>query len=143
LAADEALSKVIIWQNNTARHLVQIAEQALAGELAAAAKDYDSAITHLKKAVSIEDSLVYEEPQSWYQPTRLNLGAVLLEAGKPADAERAFREDLVKYPNNAWALFGLQQALVAQGRAEPAAQAERAFKQQWKLADVTLKSARF
>ena len=106
---------------------MQIAEQVLAGEIAAAEKDYDVAVEQLRKAVAIEDSLVYEEPQSWYAPTRLTLGAILLEAGRADDAEQAFREDLVKYPDNAWALFGLQQALTAQGRSDEAAAAEAAF----------------
>lgn len=144
LAANEELAKVVIWENNTAQHLVQIAEQVLTGEIAASEKDYDEAIAHLNSAVAIEDSLVYEEPQSWYAPTRLTLGAILLEAGRAADAELAFREDLVKYPNNAWALYGLSQALTAQpGRETEAAAARAEFDRQWKLADVTLQSARF
>lgn len=142
-AADEELSKVVIWENNTARQLVQIAEQVLAGEIAATEKNFDAAITHLQKAVAIEDSLVYEEPQSWYAPTRLTLGAILLEAGRAADAEHAFRGDLVKYPNNGWALFGLQQALAAQGRADQAAAVAAEFAEAWKHADVKLTSARF
>lgn len=142
-AADPALSKVVIWQNNTAQHLVQIAEQVLAGEIAAAKGEYPAAIGHLRRAVQIEDSLVYEEPQSWYAPTRLTLGAILLEAGRPREAEQAFREDLAKYPRNAWALFGLKQALADQGRTEEAAEAAAEFDRQWKLADVTLTSARF
>jgi tetratricopeptide (TPR) repeat protein len=143
LTDNEALSKVVIWQNNTAQHLVQIAEQVLSGEIAAGAKNYDFAIAHLRKAVAIEDSLVYEEPQSWYAPTRLTLGAILLEAGRAEDAERAFREDLIKYPANAWALFGLQQSLAAQGKTDEAAKVGAEFAEQWKLADVELKSARF
>jgi len=143
LAANDALSKVVIWQNNTAQQLVQIAEQVLSGEIAAGEKNYDSSIAHLRKAVAIEDSLVYEEPQSWYAPTRLTLGAIQLEAGRADDAERTFREDLVKYPNNAWALFGLQQSLTALGRTDEAAAVGVEFAEQWKLADKTLKSARF
>jgi tetratricopeptide (TPR) repeat protein len=142
-AADEELSSVVIWENNTARQLVQIAEQVLAGEIAAGEKDYDTAVGHLDKAVEIEDSLVYEEPQSWYAPTRLTLGAILLEAGRAEEAERAFREDLAKYPVNGWGLFGLHQALAAQGKADEAALVKSQFDEQWKRADVSLSSARF
>jgi tetratricopeptide (TPR) repeat protein len=142
-AHDDKLGKVFIWENNSAQHLLRIAEQVLSGELAAAAKDYDQAVTHLREAVKIEDSLVYEEPQSWYAPTRLTLGAVLLEAGRAAAAEQAFREDLQKYPHNGWGLFGLKQALAAQGKQDEAARVTEEFEQEWKRADVTLKSARF
>jgi tetratricopeptide (TPR) repeat protein len=142
-AHDDELGKVFIWENNSAQHLLRIAEQVLCGELAAAAKDYDKAVTHLHDAVRIEDSLVYEEPQSWYAPTRLTLGAVLLEAGRAAAAEQAFREDLQKYPRNGWGLFGLKQALEAQGNQDAAAEVTEQFEQEWKRADVKLRSARF
>lgn len=141
-AADDDLADIVIWGINTAQHLVQIGEQVLAGEIEASEKDYDAAIRHLRKAVEIEDSLVYEEPQSWYAPTRLALGAVLLEAGHAEDAERAFREDLVKYPANAWGLLGLHQALAAQGDSAAAEAVKSQFEEAAKHADVTLESPR-
>ena len=142
-AADEDLAKVVIWEINTAQHLVQIAEQVLAGEIAASEQNYDAAIDHLRRAVGIEDSLVYEEPQSWYSPTRLTLGAILLEAGRADEAERAFQEDLAKYPANAWGLFGLQQSLAAQGQSDQAQAVQAQFDEAWRHADVILKSPRF
>ena len=140
---NDELGKVFIWENNSAQHLLRIAEEVLSGELAAAARNFEQALAHLREAVKIEDSLVYEEPQSWYAPTRLTLGAVLLEAGRAPEAERAFREDLKKYPRNGWGLFGLKQALAAQGKHDEAARVAEEFEQEWKRADVTLKSARF
>jgi tetratricopeptide (TPR) repeat protein len=142
-AADESLRAEFIWQINTTGHLLQIAEQALSGEIAAAKKDYEAALAHLREAVRIEDSLVYEEPQSWYAPTRLTLGAVLLNAGRAAEAETTFREDLVKYPHNGWALFGLSQALEAQGKREEAAAVSREFDEAWQYADLKLASPRY
>ena len=143
LAADESLADAFIWEINSAQHLLQIAEQVLSGEIAAADGEFDAALKHLNQAVEIEDSMVYEEPQSWYAPTRLTLGAILLEADRPADAERAFREDLAKYPRNAWGLFGLKQALEAQDRLDEAAKVGEQFEEQWKHADIELESARF
>jgi tetratricopeptide (TPR) repeat protein len=140
---DDTLEKVFIWQNNSAGHLLRIAEEVLSGELAADAKDYDKAIAYLREAARIEDSLVYEEPQSWYAPTRLTLGALLLEARRAAEAELAFREDLHKYPRNGWGLFGLKQALEAQGKQDEAAHVAEQFEHEWRRADVSLKSARF
>ena len=74
---------------------------------------------------------------------RHNLGAALLEAGRAAEAEAVYREDLRQYPNNGWALFGLSQTLWAQGEADEAAEAQRRFEEAWQHADVTLTSSRF
>ena len=52
---------------------------------------------------------------------RQNLGAVLLEAGRADEAEAVFWEDLQKNPENGWSLFGLVQALKAQGKNDDAA----------------------
>jgi hypothetical protein len=60
----------------------------------------------------------YDEPPTWYYPIRESLGGELLLAGKPADAERVFREDLAKMARNARSLFGLQAALVKQGKGQ-------------------------
>ena len=80
--------------------------------------------------------------QSWDQPTRQLYGAWLVDQKRGVDAERVYREDLVRNPENGWSLFGLKQALEAQGKtAEAAAVAER-FRKAWKDADVTLTSAR-
>ena len=67
--------------------VLAIAPEVLAGELAAARKDYDTAIAHLERAVRLEDGLVYTEPAEWHYPPRHALGAVLLEAGRPDEAE--------------------------------------------------------
>ena len=67
----------------------------------------------------------------------------LLDAGKPAEAEKVYREDLVKHPNLGWGLFGLMQALEAQGKTREAALAKKDFDKAWAGADVTLTSSRF
>lgn len=143
IAADDELGQMFTMQTNSVQALLQIGEQVLTGEIAAAKQDYEAAIAALQQATELEDALVYEEPQGWYAPTRLTLGAILLEADRPADAERAFREDLVKYPGNAWALFGLKQSLEAQQKPDEAAAVAEAFEREWSRADVELKSPRF
>ena len=90
------------------------APEVLAGEIAAARKDYPAAIAHLEKAVRLEDSLVYTEPSEFHFPPRLALGAVLLEAGRAPEAETVYWDDLRRNRENGWALFGLLQALRAQ-----------------------------
>ena len=44
---------------------------------------------------------------------------------------------------NGWALFGLHQALLAQGRKDEAALVEQRLKKAWARADVTLSASRF
>jgi cytochrome c-type biogenesis protein CcmH/NrfG len=61
---------------------------------------------------------------------------VLLAAGRPGDAEAAFRQDLERFPENGWSLHGLAAALRAQGRTADAAQAEARFRTAWRGADV-------
>src|SRR5205823_550157 len=77
----------------------------------------DQMIADLERAVAIQDRLDYIEPPAWFYPVRQSLGAALLQAGRSADAEAVYREDLRYYPNNGWSLFGLAQSLRAQGRA--------------------------
>lgn len=142
-AGDDELGQMFTMQTNSVQALLKIGEQVLRGELAAARDDDNAAIDHLKKAAALEDALVYEEPQGWYAPTRLTLGAILLETDRAVEAEQVFREDLVKYPRNGWALFGLMQSLEAQGKADAAAAVAEEFEREWKHADVELNSARF
>lgn len=143
LAADRSLDTVTIWDINTTRHLLQIATEVLAGEIAERRGNFDGAIQRLQQAVKLEDTLHYDEPAPWYAPTRQTLGAVLLEAGRAAEAEAVYRVELHTYPANGWSLFGLARALEAEGKAAEAEQAERQFAQAWSRSDVTLTSSRF
>jgi len=120
-----------------------IAPLALAGEIALRSGDAEGAVKHFRAAVEIEDALLYEEPPLWYYPIRHSLGRALLEAGRPAEAERAYREDLDRFPHNGWSLFGLLKSLEAQGRKSEAAQIRARFREAWKHADVELTASRF
>jgi tetratricopeptide (TPR) repeat protein len=142
LMADKSLDGPL-FSPNTGRQVLSIAKEVLAGEIAAAKKNYDPAIAHLERAVRLEDALVYTEPAEFHYPPRHALGAVLLEAGRPAEAETVYWEDLKRNRENGWALFGLMQALKAQGKNEDAALVEARFKKAWARADVTLTSSRF
>ncbi len=143
IAADTSLKQVTIWDINTTYDLLQIATEMLSGELAAKKGEFAKAIVHLKKAVAHEDHLTYDEPPPWYTPARHNLGAILLEAGHAAEAQKVFEEDLIKYPENGWSLFGLQQSLLAQGKKSEAEKAKQRFEHAWVGADVKLAAARF
>ena len=115
----------------------------LDGELAAAQGNFDKAIAHLDRAVRYEDALIYTEPDDWHQPVRHNLGAVLLQAGRPVEAESVYWDDLQQHPKNGWALFGLAQALRAQGKNDEAKLVDADFKKAWADADVQLTASRF
>ena len=140
--ADKSLDGPL-FSPNTGRMVLTIAREVLAGEIAAAKKNYDPAIAHLERAVRLEDALVYTEPAEFHFPPRHALGAVLLEAGRPAEAETVYWEDLKRNRENGWSLFGLMQALKAEGKNEDAALVEARLKKAWARADVKLISSRF
>ncbi len=93
--------------------------------------------------MSAEDELAYDEPADWFFPARHLLGAQLLLAGRPADAEKVYREDLKRNPDNGWALFGLSDALRAQGHGAAATRVARQQARAWQHADVRLPASAF
>jgi tetratricopeptide (TPR) repeat protein len=143
IGADTALAKMPQFSQNPPDKIVAIAVDVLKGDLAARQKQYDAAIAHVDRAVRLEDALIYTEPPDWHAPVRHWLGATLVEAGRPAEAEIVYWEDLKRNPGNGWALFGLHRALLTQGRTDEAAAVEGRFKRAWTGADVMLTSSRF
>ncbi|PYS24197.1 MAG: hypothetical protein DMF72_06625 [Acidobacteria bacterium] len=142
LMADKSLDQPL-FSPNTGRAVLTIAQEVLAGNIAAAKKNYDEAVSHLERAVRLEDALVYTEPAEFHYPPRQALGAVLLEAKRPGEAETVYWEDLKRNRENGWALYGLMQALKAQGKHDDAALVEARFKKAWARADVTMSDSRF
>lgn len=142
IAADPALNYTLL-SPNTAAAVFAPAPEALAGDLAAKRKDYDAAIAHLERAVRLEDSLVYTEPEEWHYPARQALGAVLLDAGRAREAETVYWDDLKRHADQGWSLFGLAQALRAQGKKDQAAAVQERFDKAWGRADVKLTGSRF
>ena len=128
-------------EGKISRTLLKVAERVLVGEMAARRGQYDVGIQALREAVQLEASLPYSEPPFWLQPVRHNLGAVLLLAGRPAEAEAVYLEDLRINPENGWALHGLTQSLRSQNKG--ATQEETRFRAAWAQADVTLTGSRF
>ena len=125
-----------------ATDLIEIADELLQGEIAMAAEDYPAAVGHFERAVEIQDALPYMEPPFWYYPNRQSLGVALYRAGRYADAEAVYRQDLEDYPRNGWSMFGLMQSLEAQELAEEAADVRARFDEAWALADVELMASR-
>lgn len=142
LRFNKTIEDLTIWGINSAGQLIKVAYEVAKGEMEAKKKIFPEAISYLKKAVELEDQLRYDEPPTWFYPCRQNLGAVLIEAGKYADAEKVYRENLSEIPDNGWGLFGLHQALLKQNKTEEAAEVEKRFKEAWKFADIELSSSR-
>jgi tetratricopeptide (TPR) repeat protein len=129
-AADTALASMRL-EFNSSQSVAKIAEGVLAGHIAAARGDFAAAERQLRDAARAESALVYGEPPEWTVPVRQELGAVLLSAGKPAEAERAFRQDLDRFPDNGWSLYGLAKSLEAQGKSSEAAAAMATYRKVW------------
>jgi tetratricopeptide (TPR) repeat protein len=124
---------------NSAAAVLSVATAVLDARIAEARGDRAAAIGSWEKAVAANDALAYDEPPPWYYPVRESHGAALLRAGRAADAERVFREDLDRNPRNPRSLLGLAESLKAQGRTVDAAFARAQFEVAAQDADVPLR----
>jgi len=122
--------------------LLGICAELLRAELAGAQGDFPMAIAHARAALKIEAGLAIDEPPAWHMPVRNTLGALLLDADRAQDAEREYRRDLDVHPSNGWALAGLAESLVRQGRGDAGEVRER-FERAWRGADVNIGASRF
>ena len=123
--------------------LLEVQARSLEGEIAAHDHRVDDAVAALRQGVAKEDSLHYSEPPDWPNPLRLSLGAVLLDAGRAADAEAVYRAHLERWPEDPWGLFGLALALEREGKDAEASDLRTRFAKAWAGADVKLSASRF
>ena len=137
----KVFTKAKTTEGKLSRTLLKVAERVLVGEMAARRGDHEAGIQALREALQVESSLPYSEPPFWFQPVRHNLGAVLLLAGRPGEAEAVYRDDLRVNPENGWALHGLVHSLQAQRK--DAAHEEARLRAAWAQADVALTGSRF
>lgn len=142
ISADESLEQIAIFDINLFSDVIDIAENVIAGELAGAKGDFETAEIFLRKAIAIEDQLNYTEPPDWFFSVRHHLGPILLKAGKYAEAEALYREDLETFPRNGWALNGLLESLRKQNKAEEAKVVETQLEEAWQYADVKLSASK-
>jgi tetratricopeptide (TPR) repeat protein len=132
-----------IGEFNSGSVVLALAGHVLDARIAAAKGDREGSVAHWREAVAVQDTLNYDEPPDWFYPVRESLGAALLNAGNPIEAEKVFRDDLARNPRNPRSLFGLTQALKAQNRDADATWTESEFKSAWKSADSQLSLADF
>src|SRR6185295_12863061 len=119
-----------------AKAMMLLGLELLDGEMARVSGDLPGAIKHFRAAAQMQHELPYTEPPYWHQPVAHVLGAALMQAGKPAEAEAVYRESLKTYRIDGWSLYGLAQALDAQGRKDEAAAVRGQYQKAWRLADV-------
>ena len=136
------LSKLITYYNSFG-HMANVANHTLKGEILIKEKKLEQGFKELKAAIASEDTLLYNEPPDWRNPTRHLLGAAQLEAGRYAEAEQTFLEDLKINRNNGWALQGLLQSQLKLGKTQEASATSVKFDKAWKNADVKITTSRF
>ncbi|MER3425106.1 MAG: hypothetical protein C4293_19630, partial [Nitrospiraceae bacterium] len=140
--ADAMPAERIVGLNSAAK-ILRIASHVVSGHIAATRGRIEDAIRHFKEAVTLQDGLRYYEPPDWYYPVREDLGAALLAAGRAAEAEAVYREDLKRTPENPWSLYGLVRSLLAQKADKEAAAVEERFRKAWSRADLEFRPSRF
>jgi tetratricopeptide (TPR) repeat protein len=136
-----AASSKAVFRGHPAERLLGILGGILEGEILRAEGNLDGAITALERAVTLYNALEYDEPEPLPFAAEHWLGAALLEAGRAADAERVYRAELAHHPHNGWSLFGLRQALVAQGKSTADVDADMA--ESWARSDTWIRASRF
>jgi len=140
--AEKATPPDAIFQmpiNNKTKDILKIAENVLGAQVALAKKDNAAAVSMLREAVTVQDTLLYGEPPDWFFPVRESLGGVLLLSGDAKGAEQVFREDLAKNLRNPRSLFGLHQSLKTQDRNSDTWFVEQEFRKSWKGGAAELK----
>ncbi len=133
--AKAALPKDHRSGDDLSHRVLEVSDYFIAGEIALHKGEWDVAAELLEKGAEVEDTLAYGEPPQWLQPIRHTLGAVYLKNARYVDAERVYREDLAKWPDNGWSLYGLSRALQRQGKMQEASQVEREYRRVWARAD--------
>jgi tetratricopeptide (TPR) repeat protein len=128
---------------NKAADLLAIADHMLEGEILFREGKRKEAIAALETAVAREDRLLPDDPPDWFIPARHTLGATLLKSKQAEAAQKVYREDLRRWPNNGWSLHGLAQTLQALNKKEEAAKVKERFKEAWKRADLEIPSSCF
>ncbi|MDF0601371.1 hypothetical protein P1J78_11565 [Psychromarinibacter sp. C21-152] len=149
-AAHAAVPDSRMLFNNTCQDILKVAEAMMRGELAYKKGDADAAFAHLRRSVELDDSLPYDEPWGWMQPTRHALGALLLDAGRYDEAEAVYRADLglddtlaraCQHPANVWSLHGLHECLTRRGETVEALHVGRLLERAVARADVPIRAS--
>jgi tetratricopeptide (TPR) repeat protein len=143
LEAVEAVPETRLLFNNPVNEILGVATEVLIGEIEYRRGDHDLAFDHLRTAVMLDEKLNYDEPWGWMEPARHPLGALLTEQGRYKEALEVYEANLVRYPENGWALHGMAEALEGLGRPDEAAEVRSRFEIAWDDADVKIPGSCF
>ncbi len=141
LTQSPSIAEQINWGINKVTDVCKLSSKVLEAELSGNAGKYKEAIQLLTDAIKLEDNLNYNEPPDWFFSVRHILGNVLLKAEDFKEAERIYREDLANWPKNGFALNGLFESLIGQGKSKEAEEVRSQFDHAWNLADTELKGS--
>ena len=97
----------------------------------------DQAIQLLQEASAMEDKFPFVGPPNLVVAHEM-LGEALLGAGRPAEAQVAYEQELKLTPNRSKGLLGLSKARLARGDSAGAAEAARRLLVNWQHADADL-----
>lgn len=151
----EAVPRVVPTRtlfNNKAVDILGVAGTLLDGELEYRRGNFEIAFAHLRESIDRYDSLPFDEPWGWMQPTRHAYGALLLEQGHTEDALAVYAADLGlsqvlprthRHPNNVWALHGYHECLMKLGRFDEAGEMKPRLEAALAVADVPIRSSCF
>ena len=140
--AARLVPKEATFGNNTAEAILTVAGRMLEGEILVAEDKLDEGLAELTEAMKLEDAFRYDEPPGWMIPLRHVIGATLMRAGRYAEAEQVYRDDLKRLPDNGWSLYGLSESLRQQDKAkDETAVAQAKFQQTWAKADLKITSS--
>lgn len=138
--------------NNKCVDILVVASAMLDGELEYRRGDFSVAFEHLLRSIALDDSLPYDEPWGWMQPTRHAYGALLLEQGNVEKAAAVYKADLgmdntlpraLQHPNNVWALHGYHECLKKLGCISEASGIETKLAEALETVDVPIRSSCF
>ncbi len=125
---------------NKSRDVAAIGLADLDARIARMSNDSSTEIAHLRRAVELQDKLMYMEPPEWHFSLREALGGALLRRGEAAEAETVFRKDLEINPRSGRSLFGLLESLQSQQKTASIDWVKREFTDAWKHSAMTLKA---
>ncbi|MFT4009063.1 MAG: tetratricopeptide repeat protein [Nocardioidaceae bacterium] len=138
--------------NNTCVDILAVASSMLDGELEYRKGNIEAAFDCLRTSIELDDSLPYDEPWGWMQPTRHAYGALLLEQGRVKEAEAVYRADLglddtlgraSQHPGNVWSLHGYRECLRKLGKDGEAGIIDQQLKIASAVADVPIEASCF
>jgi tetratricopeptide (TPR) repeat protein len=131
------IAQLKIWDRPASKFLAVTIED-LSGTIAARERNYPTAIDHLTTAWQLANKLSYSEFGNWFSAIGYDLGKLLLQSGRATEAATVYNQELARYPENGYSLFGLAQSLKATGKKEEAKAVEQRFAKAWQDADFQL-----